>query len=181
MSFGIEGFAAVRPVRVELITAGYAISGTIQTRFSRVAEILNQLTATHVPVDGATMIEHGIDEAVETSEAVVSVDEILVMLAPDLSRAPAGDMRVQKQPVHAELAIPPLRLSGMVHVPEGSRPMDGLLNVPERFVPMTDVTITSAREPSLERSAPVVAVRRDRAHVIRFPGDDPADEASPFG
>lgn len=181
MSFGIEGFAAVRPVRVELITAAYAVSGTIQTRFTRVADILNQLTATHVPVGGATIVEHGFEDAVATAEAIVSVDEILVMLAPDLASAPAGEMRVQKEPVRAELAIFPLSVSGMVYVPVGSRPMDGLLNVPDRFVPMTDVTIASAREPSLERSAAVVAVRRDRAHVIRFPEDASADEASPLG
>lgn len=167
--FGIDGFAEVRPVRVELFTSGYRIAGTIHTRFTRVAEILNQLSATHLPVQNATVAQLGVGEAVEEQEAIVAVDEILIMLAPDLARAPGGDMRVPKEPVHAVLAIPPLVVAGQVHVPIGSRPMDGLLNVPDRFLPMTAVSVTSEVHPSLDRTTSVIAVRRDRAHVIRFP------------
>lgn len=177
--FGIEGFAAVRAVRVELLTASYSISGTIHTRFSRVAEILNQLSATHLPVESATVAEHGTGKAIDEPEAIVAVDEILVLLAPDLADAPSGDMRVPKEPVAAELAIPPLLVSGTVHVPIGSRPIDGLLNVPDRFVPVTDVRISSAAHPSLDRAASVVAIRRDRAHVIRFPKRATAAELRP--
>jgi hypothetical protein len=168
VSFGLDGFSAVRPVRVELITDGYRVTGTIQTRFNRVAEILNQLTSTHLPVEEASVVEHGATAPRETGTAVLAVDEILVMLAPELADVPSGDMRVPKQPVRARLAMPPLWLDGMVHVPVGSRPIDGLLNVAERFVPMTDVRISSATYPALDHDGPVAAVRRDRAHVIVF-------------
>ncbi len=168
MTFGLEGFAAVRPVRVELMTAGHRIDGTIPTRFSRVAEILNQLSSTHLPVDDAAVREHGDPRVWRASSTIVAVDEILVMLAPDLADAPSGDMRVPKQPVRARIAIPPLWLTGTIYVPVGSNPSDGLLNVAERFVPMTDVTLTSAAYPDLDQAGPVAAVRRDRAHVIQF-------------
>lgn len=181
--FGLEGFAAVRPVRVELVTARYVVSGTIQTRFSRVAEILNQLTATHVPIEDAAVHEHGQGSAERSGTAVVAVDEILVMTAADLGApVPGGEMRVPKEPVRARLAIGPLWVAGTVYVPVGSRPIDGLLNVPDRFMPMTAVTLTSAAYEDLDRSAPVAAVRRDRAHVILFEGGasavDPTDSVT---
>jgi hypothetical protein len=75
-------------------------------------------------------------------------------------------MRVRKRPVHATLALPPLSVEGTIHVPEGSLPVDGLLNVPDRFLAMTDATLSSAAHPELERRVPILALRRDRAHVI---------------
>jgi hypothetical protein len=180
-AFGFDGFAAVRPVRVELITARYVVSGTMQTRFSRVAEILNQLTTTHLPIEDAAVHEHGQQATERAGTAIVAVDEILVMTAPDLVAPPAGgDMRVPKEPLQARLAIGPVWVSGSVYVPIGSRPIDGLLNVADRFVPMTDVVLSSAAYPDLDREAPVAAVRRDGAHVILFAdaSDDPDTEAS---
>jgi hypothetical protein len=177
MSWEWEGLSSVRPVRVELITVGYRITGTIHTRFSRVAEILNQLSSTHLPVDDATVEEHAGGASQRAGATMVTVEEILVMVAPDLADAPSGDMRVPKQPLRARLAVPPLWLHGTVYVPVGSRPTDGLLNLSERFMPMTDVAITSAAHPRLDHHGPVAAVRRDRAHVILF-DDEPADGAS---
>lgn len=176
MTFGLEGFGTVRPVRVELITAGYRVTGTIHSRFNRVAEILNQLSSTHLPVDDATVQEHGAASR-RAGTAIVTLEEILVMVAPDLADAPSGDMRVPKQPTRARLAIPPMWLDGTVYVPVGSLPTDGLLNVADRFVPMTDARISSSAYPNLDHDGPVVAVRRDRAHVILF-DDAPAAEAA---
>lgn len=176
MTFGLEGFSAVHPVRVEIVTAGHRIDGTIQTRFSRVAEILNQLSSTHLPVDDAAVREHGDERVRRASSTIVAVDAILVLMAPDLAHAPSGDMRVPRQPVRARIGLPPLWLAGTIYVPVGSNPSDGLLNLAERFVPMTDVTVTSAAYPDLDQVGPVAAVRRDRAHVIQF-----EDEASEPG
>ena len=41
-AFGGGGIGAVKPVAVDIYTAAYRVSGTIETRFSRVTEILNQ-------------------------------------------------------------------------------------------------------------------------------------------
>lgn len=180
MTFGLEGFGTVRPVRVELITTGYRIAGTIQSRFNRVAEILNQLSSTHLPVEDATVREHG-GAAQRAGTTIVTVEEILVMVAPDLADAPSGDMRVPKQPTRARLAIPPMWLDGTVYVPVGSLPTDGLLNVADRFVPMTDVRISSSAYPDLDHDGPVAAVRRDRAHVIVFEDVPPAEATDEAG
>ena len=85
-------------------------------------------------------------------------------------------MRVPKRPVRAQLAIPPFRITGSVHIPMGSRPVDGLLLGSDQFMAMTDATITSGSHPELERTAPVLAVRRRRAHVLLVADDENPDQ-----
>lgn len=166
-AFGLSGFASVQELEVELYTSAYRVTGRVHTPFRRVAEILNLLPGGHLAVEGATIVEHAAPSSSSAAEsALVIVDEILVILAPDLAGESSVEMRIRKRPVHAMLALPPLSLTGTIHVPEGSLPVDGLLNVPDRFLPMTDATLSSAAHPELERSVPILALRRDRAHVI---------------
>jgi hypothetical protein len=166
-AFGLGGYATVREVEVELFTSAYRVAGTIHTPFRRVAELLNQLPGAHLAIENATITEHGMDVPAErVSAAQVTVDEVIVLLAPGLVGESSSEMRILKHPAHAILSIPPLRLEGTIHVPVGSRPVDGLLNVPDRFMPMTDVSLTSPAHPTLDRTVPILALRRDRAHVI---------------
>jgi hypothetical protein len=132
-----------------------------------VAEILNQLPSAHVTIEEASIAEHAAAASTTSAgTAHVAVDEILVMVAPGIAGQPRAEMRIQKEPATAVLLMPPLRLAGTVHVPVGSRAIDGFLNVGERFVPMTDVHLTSAAYPELDREIPILAVRRDRAQVM---------------
>lgn len=173
----LDAFGTAQAVAVDVYTAAYRVSGQIETRFGRVAEILNQLTGGHLAVVQATVSEHG-DPAgtLAAPSALVSVDEILVMVAPGLAGEASPEMRIPKRAVLAQLAIPPLRLTGRIHVAMGSRPVDGLLHVPERFVAMTDATVTCSRFPELDRTAAVLALRRDRAHVMLVADDENPDQ-----
>ncbi|HEX2884631.1 MAG TPA: hypothetical protein VHQ42_08670 [Candidatus Limnocylindria bacterium] len=176
-AFGMEGFGTMRAVEVDVYTAAYRVSGTVQTRFNRVAEILNQLSGAHLAVEHATVSEHGEDGGTLGAPSVlVAVEHILLMAAAIPAGETASEMRIPKRPVRAQLAIPPFRVTGNVHVPMGSRPVDGLLNVTERFLPMTDVTLASAAYPQLERSAAVVALRRERAHLLLVADDERPDQ-----
>jgi hypothetical protein len=176
-AFDMASFGEAAAVTVDVYTSAYRISGMVHTRFARVADILNLNTAAHLAVEHATISEHG-DEGgpIAAPTALVLVDEILVMIAPELAGEARSDMLIQKRAVRAQLAIPPLRVTGAIHVPMGGRPVDGLLNVPERFLPMTDVTITCAAHSDLERSAAAVALRRDRAHILLVADDENPDE-----
>jgi hypothetical protein len=165
-AFGLGGYATVEEIEVELFTAAFHVAGTIHTPFRRVAELLNQLPGAHLPVENATIVEHGISASERVPTALVTVDDVLVLVAPALMGESSAEMRILKNPAHAVLSIPPLRLEGTIHVPVGSRPADGLLNVPDRFMPMTDARLTSASHPDLDRTVPILALRRDRAHVI---------------
>jgi hypothetical protein len=170
------GIGNAASVSVDVYTAAYRVSGSIETPFSRITEILNQLSGAHLEVKRATIREY--DDASATiaaPSALVSVEEILMMVAGELTGA-SGEMRVPKRPVRAHLAIPPFRITGTVHVPIGSRPVDGLLVGSDQFTAVTDATITSGSHPEFERTAPVLAVRRRRAHVLLVADDENPDQ-----
>jgi hypothetical protein len=173
----MDAFGASQAVAVDVYTAAYRVSGQVETRFGRVAEILNQLTGGYLTVTRATISEHGDPSGtLAAPSAVVSVDDVLVMVAPGLASETHAEMRIPKRPVLGHLAIPPLRVTGTIHVPIGSRPVDGLLHVTERFIAMTDATLASSQYPELGRTAAVLAVRRDRAHVLLVADDENPDQ-----
>ena len=176
--FGFDSFAASpQPVEVEVYTSVYRVSGTVHTPFRRVAEIPNQLAGGHLVVEGATLAGHA-DGAPAASAAsvLVAVDEILLLMAPGLSAEARSEMRIEKRAVRAVFALALGRLTGTIHVPHGSRAVDGLLNVPDRFMPVTDASIALASHPASERAIPILAVRRAAAHVVIVADDERPDE-----
>ena len=174
-SFG--GLNAASEVEVDLITDAYRISGVVQTRFGRVTDIVNQLLGQHLAVEHATISEHADPSAtLAAPSALVDVSSILLLTAPGLTGEASSEMRIPKRAVKALLALPPIRITGIIHVPMGSRPLDGLLNVTDRFLAMTDVAITSGRYPELGRSVEAAAVCRARAQVLLVADDERPDE-----
>jgi hypothetical protein len=153
------------------------VSGTVMTRFERITDILNQLNGSHLTVSQATISEHA-DPSATTSAPSVSVDtaSILVLGAQGLAGGSSSEMRIPKRPVRAQFAIPPLRCTGTIHIAQGSRPLDGLLNATDRFLPMTEVTIESGPYPQLARTADVVAIARARAQLLLVMDDEHPDE-----
>ncbi|HEV2951291.1 MAG TPA: hypothetical protein VGZ51_04215, partial [Actinomycetota bacterium] len=169
------GIGAATSVAVDVYTASYRVSGTVETRFTRVTEILNQLSGGHLAITRATISEYADPSAtLAAPTALVAVEEILVMVAPELAGS-SGEMRIPKRPVRAQLAIPPFRITGSIHVPIGSRPVDGLLHGADLYMAMTDATIASGIHPELERTVPVLAMRRSRAHVLLVADDENPD------
>lgn len=174
-SFG--GLSAARQVEVDLITDAYRISGTVQTRFGRVTDILNQLLGAHLTVEHATISEHADPNVtLAAPSAIVEVASILMLAAPGLTGEASSDMRIPKRAVKAMLVVPPIRITGTVHVPIGGRPLDGLLNVTDRFLVMTDVTIVSGAYPELGRTIDAAAISRGRAQILLVADDERPDE-----
>ena len=171
------GLSAVREVEIDLITDAYRITGTVHTRFGRVTDILNQLTSEHLSIERATITEHADPGSPLTAPtAVVAVASILLLTAPGLTGAVSSDMRIQKRPVKSVFALPPLRITGTTHVLEGSRPLDGLLNVTDRFLAMTDVKIASAAYPHLVGAVEATAFSRAKAQILLVSDDERPDE-----
>jgi hypothetical protein len=153
------------------------VSGTTRTRFQRVADVLNQLPGAHLVVDQATVSEYADPNGTLAAQQVlVSVAEILFMLAAGAEPEARPEMRIPKRAVRAQLALPPFRLTGAIHVPQGSRPIDGLLNASDRFLTMTDVTIGCGAYSELARNASAVALQRASAHLILISDDERPDE-----
>ncbi|MGH2418555.1 MAG: DUF6812 domain-containing protein [Candidatus Limnocylindria bacterium] len=171
------GLGSGQQVAVDLLTDAYRITGMVQTRFARVTDILNQQNSTHLTITQATISEHADPAAtVSAPSALVAVSSVLLMVAPALTGEAATEMRIAKRPVRVQFAVPPIRVTGTIHVPPGSRPTEGLLNISDRFLAVTDATISSGAHPELERVAEAAAVCRDLAQVILVTDDEQPDE-----
>lgn len=174
-SFG--GLENASEVEVDLLTDAYRITGTVHTRFGRVTDILNLQSSTHLTVAHATISEHTDPTAtLSAPSALVALASVLLLVAPSLTGEASGEMRIQKRPVRVQLALPPVRVTGMIHVSPGSRPTEGLLSMADRFIAVTEATISSGTYPELERSVDAVAVCRDLAQVILVTDDEAPDE-----
>ena len=171
------GFGTPNDVEVDVLTDAYRVSGTLHTRFSRLTDILNQQAGSHVTISNATIAEHADPTAtVEVPSALVALSAILIMSAPALTGATSSDMRIAKLPVRAQLAIPPLSVSGTIHVTPGGRATEAVLNMTDRFLAMTDATVSSGEYPELAHTAPAVAVARDHAQLLLMSDDERPDE-----
>jgi hypothetical protein len=176
---GSDSFGPSPPhaVPVDVYTASYRVSGQTTTRFARVADIVNQVTSSHLVVEHATVSEHADATAtLGALQVLVTLDEILFVVAEEVSVEARPEMRIPKRPVRAQLGSPPFRLTGVVHVSPGSRPIDGILNATDRFLAMTEVTIASGAYPELGRTAPAAAIQRRLAHLILVLDDERPDE-----
>lgn len=176
---GFDDFGTGGPqsVEVDCYTSAYRVTGSVSTRFSRVGDIVNLAPTSHLLVERATVSEYAApDAALSAGEVLLSLDELLFLVAGGEAPASRPEMRIPKRAVSAQLAIPPFRLTGRVHVSVGSRPADGLLNVTDRFVPMTDVAVTSAAHRGLHRTVAALAVQRRRAHLLVVADDERPDE-----
>jgi hypothetical protein len=169
----------VRTVSIDLFTDSYRISGKASTRFTRVGDIVNLASSSHLAIAEATISEYASPNAtISTLECLVNLDEVLMVIASESE--PEGDarpeMRIQKRPVRAQVGVPPFRLTGTIHISPGSRPADGVLNASDRYMPMTEATIACGPHPELGRTAAALAFRRERAHILLLTDDERPDE-----
>jgi len=154
-------------VRLDIYTSDYRVSGVTASRFSRVADIVNALTDGYLAIARATFTEHADPKVSQASaEVLIALDEILFVIAPEVDGAARPEMRIVKEAFLVEMALPPFRIGGSMHVFQQTRPIDGLMNTAERFVTITEAEISSAIYPGLQRSASAVAVQRARAHLV---------------
>jgi hypothetical protein len=177
--YSMDPFAPspVRSVPIDLYTSAYRVSGQLATRFNRVADIVNQVTSSHLAVEQATISEY-VDPTATLGalQVLVSLDDVLFVIADQTDADARPEMRIPKRAVRAQLAVPPFRLTGSVHVTHGSRPVDGILNATDRFMAMTEVTVVSGAHPELGRTADAIAIHRRLAHLILVTDDERPDE-----
>ncbi len=178
-AFQTDPFAPspMRSVPIDVYTASYRVSGKLATRFSRVGDIVNQASSTHLNIEEATISEYADATAtVSAMQVLVSLEEALIVVAAEGDAGGRDDMRIQKRAVRAQIGLPPFRITGSIHIAPGSRPADGILFASDRYLVMTEVTIASGTNPELGRTAPAVAFRRQRAHIILVTDDERPDQ-----
>jgi len=153
-------------VEVELYTSAYRVSGHMLTRFRRVADILNLAGSTHLIVEGASVVEYADPGSNRGGQAVmVAVQAVLFGISSGGDDSPTPDLIVQKRPVQIQVAMHPFWLTGTIHVPYGSQPVD-VLNVADPFLPLTGVAVNAASFPGFDGEAPILAVQRALAEVM---------------
>ncbi|HET7521098.1 MAG TPA: hypothetical protein VFK61_06130 [Candidatus Limnocylindria bacterium] len=174
---GFDPFAP-SPVAVDVYTDAYRISGKTPSRFSRVADIVNQASSTHLVIEEATISEYADPTAtISAMQALVDLSQALLVIAAESGEpATRPEMRIPKRAVRAQIGLPPFRVTGSIHVPQGSRPADGVLNASDRFLAMTEVTIACGPHPELARTAAAVAFQRSRAQLILVTDDEHPDQ-----
>jgi hypothetical protein len=178
-NFEVDPFVAspVSAVAVDIYTDAYRISGKTASRFSRVADIVNQASATHLLIEEATISEYADPAAtISALQVLLNLDEVLLLITGGADAAERPEMRIPKRAVRAQIGLPPFRVTGMIHIPQGSRPVDGVLNASDRYLPMTEVTIACGPHPELGRTATAVAFQRARAQIILVTDDERPDE-----
>lgn len=167
-----------KPPRIELYTAAYRVAGRPVTRFRRVGDILNQTASTHLALEEATVIEHAAPSVTLAAEQVlVALDEVLIGVVTEAGD-PVGqaEMRIPTRAVRAQMAIPPFRVTGRVHVAVGSSGSDGVISAGERFMAMTEASVECAAYPHLASTVAAIAVQRGHAHLIVVADDERPDQ-----
>jgi hypothetical protein len=147
------------------------------TRFRRVADILNLSSSSHLIVEDATVTDYADPGNTRSAQQVmVPVEAVLFGSSSGVDDRGADELRIPKRPVQTQIAVRPFWLTGMIHVPQGSRPMDGLLNASDRFLALTDVSVACAEYPQFNRQSPVLAVQRSLAEVLLSSDDEAPEE-----
>jgi hypothetical protein len=178
-TFEIDPFAPspLNAVAIDVYTDAYRVSGKTASRFSRVGDIVNQASAGHLLIEEATISEYADPTAtISALQVLVKLDEALLVIAGGADAVARPEMRIPKRAVRAQIGLPPFRVTGLIHVPQGSRPADGVLNASDRYLPMTEVTIACGPHPELGRTAAAVAFQRARAHLILVTDDERPDQ-----
>ena len=101
-----------------------ASPGMMATRFSRVADIVNQLTSSHL-VDRAghgQRVRRSRPPRWARSRSSSPWTRCCSWWPASRRRQARPEMRIPKRAVRAQLALPPFRITGAVHVPAGQPP-----------------------------------------------------------
>jgi hypothetical protein len=170
-----DTFAGPTPnnLEIECYTSAYRVSGSMATRFTRVADILNQVNSTHLVIQRATISEHAAPTStISAGQVLVAVDDILFAVSPGTEATSLPEMRIEKRPVRAQLAMPPFRVTGQVYVTRGTRPTDSVVNASERFMAMTEVDVTCTTLEGLDRRLPALAIQRRLAQLFLVIDDE---------
>ena len=130
---------------IQLFTATKRIEGWIVAAEERMTDLLNRHESLRVCVDAAT-------DAWET----VSHDDLLLVAPPAQYSNPQRRVHRSKQRLMA--LVGPYVVSGVAHLAPGTTPDLHLLRTRQKFLPMTNASVTHRTDPDINEEFPVVIV-----------------------
>jgi len=157
---------AEQAVQLILYTDSYVIRGNVWTRQHRVTDVLNRAEDDFIVVEGAVVEEFGGRGEVDRADfAQVNLSAVLFAVS-DVPVEATPELRTPKVQERALITVPPFRVTGRIHLLPERNLRDALRELTERFVPITDATYWSERIGEPRTSAMVLAVNRERAHIL---------------
>jgi hypothetical protein len=134
---------SLQPIR--LFTADRCIEGWVVAAEERITDLLNQRESIRVCVDAA-------NDAWDT----VSRDDLLLVAPPAQVSNP--QRRVHRRKHRLLALVGPYVVNGVAHLAPGTDLDPYLLRTRQRFLPMTNATVTHRTDHELEQDLPVVIV-----------------------
>jgi hypothetical protein len=146
---GVDGSTArqttptVEPIQV--FTAGRHLDGWIVATHERITDVLNARQTIRICLDPTADTWETIDR-----------DDVLLVAPPDRFSDPQRRIHRRKHGLVA--LVGPYVVTGLAHLQPGV-PLDPyLLRTRQHFLPMTEVSVTSRIDPTMEQRLPVVIV-----------------------
>ena len=142
------------------------IRGSLQTRFRRVTDILNQADEPFLVLSDVTTDEFGTKgETIKAEYAQVNLGSVLFAVADDIVE-PAPELRTPKSPEEARISIPPFKVVGKVHLLPVPDLREALTELMGSFIPITEATYWSDSLGEARQSSQLVAINHGRAQIL---------------
>ena len=157
---------AAMPLALTLYTDSFIITGTVQTRYKRVTDVLGDPEHHFLVLSDASVDEYG-SRAPATRSEFAQVNLATVLFAVSQEHLdPTPELRTIKVPEQALISIPPFRISGRIHLLPERTLVEALGALDARFVPVTDATYWSETVGEVRQTVPMLAFNQARAQVL---------------
>lgn len=158
--------AVGRPVALTLYTDAYIVKGTVQTRFRRVTDILNEAEHEFLVLSDVVFEEFGSRaQAIRAEYAQVNLGAVLFAVADDPVE-PMPELRTPKVSERALVTVPPFKVVGRIHLLPERDLRDALDQLVGRFIPVTEALYWSDVVGEARTRALMVAVNHSRAQIL---------------
>lgn len=153
-------------IRFRFLTGHRWIAGRIVTVHGRLVDVLNSEGMDVLRAEDVEVLSNGQSPADRTRIGPAVINVASVVLAVPVEDADGPPSRkdpmvwVKKRPAAARLGIGPYEIGGQAYVAEGGLVPDLFSIVRDRFIPMTDATLTRLDDPMFESKLEVVLVNR---------------------
>ena len=152
--------------QLTVYTDAYIIRGTVTTRQRRVTDVLNNADHEFLVLTDVVLDEHGGRGGAERADfAQVNLASVLFAIS-DAAVEAFPEMRTPKIAEEALISIPPFKIVGRIHLTPETTLRDALLELTNRFVPVTDATYWSDIVAEARTTAQLVAFNRSRAQIL---------------
>ena len=158
-------FIPLQSLPLTVVTPGLVIQGELQTRLRRLTDVLNEPTATHLILMGATFMEVG-SRRVMAGPAVTQVQLDDMLFVHSNGPIEAGqELRTPKQAIRTVILASPYTIEGLIQLPYESEVQQALDAFEGRFFTVTSARYWAYSVAESPNYVDLLVVNHRRAHV----------------